>query len=249
MRHGSILGSIGVGAVTGPLASLIGRMRISRIACTMIRRTRIMLTPTGRLLPLILVTIPPIGIPLLVPLPVMAIPAVSIARVLLPLALVAIPAVGIAVGLMPRALRTIPAVVIAVGLMPLTLMTIPAIVIAAGLVPLTVLAIPTIGMAAWLLPLMRLPIPGVSMASRLVPLMVLAIAIGMAAWLLELMRLPIHDVSMATLLGRSESLTIRLRGKRTIRPGLGAQRAQSHKQTQCKNNGPPSFWSHLIILL
>jgi len=158
-----------------------------------------MLTPIGRLLPLMLVIIPPIGIPMLLPRTLMAIPAVSIAMRLL---------------------------------------------------PLTVLAIPTIGMATRLLPLMRLPIPGVSMATRLLPLTVLAIpTIGMATRLLPLMRLPIPGVSMATRLGRGESLTIRLRGQRTIRPGLGAQRAQSHKQAQRENNAPPSFWSHLIILL
>jgi len=66
------------------------------------------------------------------------------------------------------------------------------------------------------------------------------------------MRLPIPGVglsSMATRLGPVESLTIRLRGKGTVRPRLGAQRAQNHKQTQCENDVTPSSWSHLIILL
>jgi hypothetical protein len=72
----------------------------------------------------------------------------------------------------------------------------------------------------------------------------------MAARLLHVVRLPIPGVGVATMLGWVESLTMRLRGNRTIRPGrLGAQRAQSHKQAQCENNAPPSFWSHLLILL
>ena len=151
-----------------------------------------MLTPIARRLPLVI--IPPRGIPVLVPLTV-----------------VTIPAVGIAVGLVPLTIMAIPAVGMAVGLMPLTVMTIPAVSMATRLIPLTVLAIPAVGMATRLLIVMRLPVPNVSLGS------------------------------MATRLGRGESLTIPLRGKGTIRSGLGAQRAQNHKQTQRENNAPPSF--------
>ena len=70
----------------------------------------------------------------------------------------------------------------------------------------------------------------------------------MAARLLHVVRLPIPGVGRGTMLGRVESLTMRLGGTRTIRPGLGAQRAQSHKQAHCENNAPPSFWFHLLIL-
>ena len=206
MRQRGVPGSIGV-AKTRPLASLtrregsimeiawriggdIGRLRMGRITGTIIGRTRIiMLTPIGRLLPLVI--IPPIGIPVLVPL---------------------------------AALRTIPAVGIVMRLIPLTVMPIPAVSIATRL-----------------LIVMRRPIPAVGMALRLMPLTVLAIpAVGMARRPLIVMRLPVPDVGMATRLGRGESLTIPLRGKRTIRSGLGAQRAQSHKQTQRENNAPPS---------
>jgi len=170
------------------------------MACTIIRRTSIiMLTPSGRLLPLILAIIPPIGIPMLDPLTLIAIPAVGIAPGLVPLTVLAIPTIGIAPGLVP----------------PMRL-TIPAVRLDPPLLPLTIMAIPTIGLAAHLLPLIRLPIPAVSMGPRLV---------------------------------RVESLTIRLPGKGTIRSGLGAQGAQSHKQTQRENNAPPSSWSHFIILL
>ena len=174
-----------------------------------------MLTPIGRLLPLMLGIIPPIGIPLLLTR-MLAIPAVSIAMRLLPLAVLVIPAIGMAAGLLPLPLMAIPAIVIALRLMPLTLMAIPAIGMAAGLLPLPVLAMPTIGMATRLLPPMRL--------TR-------------------------HAGYMATRLGRGESRTMRLPGKRAIRSGLGAHRDQSHKQTHRKNNAPPSFWSHVIILL
>ena len=172
-----------------------------------------MLTPIGRLLPLMLVIIPPIGIPVLVPL-----------------ALVIIPSIGIPVLVPLAALMTIPAVGIALGLMPLTLMAIPAVGIAVRLIPLTVLAMPAICIATWLLPPMR-TIPGVSMGPRL----------GRG-------EMTIHLRGKGTRLGPGESLTIRLRGKRTIRSGLSAQGAQGHKQTQRENNAPPSFWFHLIIL-
>jgi hypothetical protein len=188
---------------------------MDRIACAIIRRTRIiLLTPIGRLLPLTLMIILSVGIPVLVPLALMAIPAIGI-PVLVPLALMAIPAVGIPV-LAPLALVIIPTIAIAAGLVPLTVLAIPTIRIAARLLPLTLMAIPAVGIAAGLLPLMRLTIPAVSKGTRLGPV---------------------------------ESLTMRLRGKRTIRSGLGAQGAQRHKQTHRENNAPPSFWSHLIVLL
>jgi hypothetical protein len=50
------------------------------------------------------------------------------------------------------------------------------------------------------------------------------------------------------MLRQVESLTIHLR-RPAIRSGLGAQGAQRHKQTHRENNAPPSFRSHLIILL
>jgi hypothetical protein len=168
------------------------------MAGTIIRRTMIiMLTPIGRLMPLMI-----------------------------------IPAMGIAV------------------LVPLTLMAIPAVMMATRLMPLTVLAIPAIGIAGVMLPMMRLPIPAISIATRLMPLTVLAIpAMGQATGLLPLVRLTIPAISMGTRLRRGESLTIRLRGKRAIRSGLGAQGAQHDKQTHRQNNTPPSFRSHLSILL
>jgi hypothetical protein len=176
-----------------------------------------MLTPIGRLLPLMLGIIPPIDIPML----------------------------------LARTLMTIPTVSIALRLLPLTVLVIPPVSITIRRLPLMALAIPTIGLATVLLPLMRLPIPAVSMALRLMPLTVLAMpTIGLATRLLPMVRrLPIPVVSLDTMLLRGASSTIRLRGKRTIRPGLGAQRAQSHKQAQHGNNAPPSLWSHLIILL
>ena len=152
--------------------------------------------------------------------------------------------------LLPRTLMAIPAVSIAVLRLPRTVLVIPPVSIAIRRLPLMVLAIPTIGLATVLLPLMRLPVPAVSMALRLIPLTILAVpTIGLAARLLVVMRLPIPGVSLAASLGWGESLTMRLRGNRTIRPGLGAQRAQSHKQAQRENNGPPSFWFHSSILL
>ena len=150
---------------------------------------------------------------------------------------------------MPLALVIISAVGISL-LVPLTLMAIPAVGIVAGLLPLTVLVIPTVGMARMLVPLTVLAIPAVSIAVGLLPLTVLVIpAIGIATRLLPLRVLTIPAGSIATRLGRGESLTIRLRGKRTIRSGLGAQRAQSHKQAHRENNAPPSLWAHVIILL
>ena len=158
----------------------IGRVRTCRIAGAIIRNRMIILTPIGRLLPLMLGIIPPIGIPLL------------LTRIL------AIPAVSIAMRLLPLPLMAIPAIVIALRLMPLTLMAIPAEGMAAGLLPLPVLAMPTIGIATRLLPPMRLTM---------------------------------HAGYMATRLGRGESRTMGLPGKRAIRSGLGAHRDQSHKQT------------------
>jgi hypothetical protein len=204
------------------------------MACTIIRRTSIiMLTPNGWLLPLIPAIIPPIGIPMLVPR-----------------ALITIPAVGIAAGLIPLTVLAIPTIGLAPGLLPPMRLPIPAVIMGTPLLPLTIMAIPTIGMATHLLPLMRLSIPAVIMGTPLLPLTVLAIpTIGMATHLLPLMRLPIPAVSRATPLGRGESRTIWLPAKGTIRSGLGAQRAQSHKQTQGENDAPPDSWSHFIILL
>jgi hypothetical protein len=117
-------------------------------------------------------------------------------------------------------------------LVPLMLLTILSIGIPM-LLPLTVLAIPTTGIAAGLLPLTVLGVP----------------TIGITTGLLPLTRLTIPAVSIAARLGPVESLMIRLRGKRTIRSGLGAQWAQSHKQTHCQNNAPPFSRAHVIILL
>jgi hypothetical protein len=182
-----------------------------------------MLTPIGRLLPLMLVIIPPISIPMLLTR-MLAIPAVSIATRLLPLAVLVIPAVGMAAGLLPLALMAIPAIVIA---------AIPAVVIALRLMPLTLMAVPTEGLAVGLLPLTVLAMP----------------AIGLAARLLPAMRLTRHPVNMGPRLGRGESRTMRLPGKGAIRSGLGAHWDQSHKQARRENNAPPSFRSHFIILL
>lgn len=147
--------------------------------------------------------------------------------------MLAIPAVSIATRLLPLAVLVIPTIGIAARLLPLPLMAIPAIVIALRLMPLTLMAIPPEGTAAWLLPLTVLAMP----------------AIGLAAWLLPAMRLARHPVDMGPRLGRGESRTMRLPGKRAIRSGLGAHRDQRHKQTHRENNAPPSFRSHFIILL
>lgn len=182
------------------------------------------------------------------PLALVIILTVGIARVLLPLTLMIIMSVGIPV-LLPLTLMTIPAIGIPV-LVPLTPMIIPAVGIARVLLPLTLMLIPSVGIATRLLPLTVLAIPAIGIAAGLLPLAVLAIPTrGIATRLLPLMRLTIPAVCLGTRLWLGDSLTIWLLGKRTIRSGLGAQGAQSHKQTHRENNGPPSFWSHLIILL
>jgi len=127
-------------------------------------------------------------------------------------------------------------------------MAIPAVGIAVRLIPLAVLAMPAIGLATWLLPPMR-TIPGISMGSRLVPPLRLTIPAVRMGTCLGRGVMAIHLRGNGTWLRPGESLTIRLRGKRTIRSGLSAQGAQGHKQTQRKNNAPPSFRFHLIILL
>ena len=129
---------------------------------------------------------------------------------MLPLALTAIPAGGIAAGLLPLTLITIPAIGIPM-LVQLALTAIPAVGMAGRLMPLTVIAMPTIGLAPRLLPAMRL--------------------------------------TKSPRLGPIESLPVHLPAKAAIRSGLGAQGAQRHKQTHRENKAPPSFWSHLFILL
>ena len=97
---------------------------------------------------------------------------------------------------------------------------------------------------------MLLTIPAVSIAAGLLPLMGLSIrAVSKGTRLGRGEILMIHLRGRGTRLGPGEGLAIRLRGKATIRSGLGAQGAQRHKQTHCENHAPPSFWSHLIILL
>ncbi len=82
------------------------------------------------------------------------------------------------------------------------------------------------------------------------PLAVLAIpTIGVTIRLLPLPVLAVRAIGVGVGPGLGKSLTIRLQGKRPIRSSLGAQGAQRHKQTHRENNAPPSFSSHLIILL
>jgi hypothetical protein len=153
----------------------------------------------------------------------------TIGRLLPPLRLI-IPPRDIPV-LLPRTLMTIPAVGMTLVLRARTLMAIPAMGRATRLAPLAVLGIPAIGLTR--MPgMMRLPIPGVSMAAGLMARALMAIpTLGRATMLLPLMRLPVEGINRTARLGRSESLTMRLRGNRPVRPGLGAQRAQSHKHT------------------
>ncbi|MGA9753938.1 MAG: hypothetical protein WBV23_02210 [Desulfobaccales bacterium] len=161
----------------------------------------------------------------------------------MPLALVIILAVGISL-LVPLALVIIPSVGIP-SLVPLAPMIITSILIPA-LVPLALMIIPSIGIPL-LVPLPVAAIPAVGIAPGLLPLTVLAIpTIGIATRRLPLMRLA---ENIATRLGRGESLAIRLRRKGTIRSGLGAQRAQGHKQTHRENHAPPSLRAHIIFLL
>ena len=117
--------------------------------------------------------------------------------------------------LLPRALVLIAAVGIPVAV-PLAAMFIPSVGIPV-LVPLAVLAIPAVGIAPGLLPLTVLGIPTMCIAPRLHALM--RLAENIATRRLDLTRL-VENIAPG--LGRGESLTIRLRGKRTIRSGLGA---------------------------
>jgi hypothetical protein len=118
------------------------------------------------------------------------------------------------------------------------------------LLPLTVLPIPAIGAATLLLPLMRLTIQTVGLGTRLGRGESLTIRLGGKGTRLgPCESLTIRLRGKGTRLGLCESLTIRLRGSRPIRSSLSALGAQHHKQTHRENNAPPSFGSHLIVLL
>lgn len=149
--------------------------------------------------------------------------------------------------LTPLALVIIPS--IDMPILPLA----PVIILSIGipvLLPGTRPAIETVGMVAALLPLTGLGMPAVSLATRLVPLTVLAMpTIGIAAGLLPAMRLTPPAVSIGPRLGPLESLAIPLPGEGTARSRLGCQRDQYHKQGHRKNNAPPFFQSHFLILL
>jgi hypothetical protein len=110
-------------------------------------------------------------------------------------------------------------------------------------------AIETVGIVA-ALPLPGLSVPAVSTAPGPLPLTVPAMpALGITAGLLPAMRLTTPAMRIGPGLGPMKSRMIPVPGKGTVRPGLGGQRDQCHKQGHRKNNAPPFFRSHVLILL
>ena len=93
-----------------------------------------MLTPSGLLLPLMPGIISPIGIPMLLPLTLMAIPAVSMAVRLLPRTVLVIPPVSIAIRRLPLMVLAIPTIGLATVLLPLMRLPVPAVSMASRLI-------------------------------------------------------------------------------------------------------------------
>ncbi len=211
--------------LTGAIMGIL--VRTGRTSCTLlplvtyagIRISGIMKLTRGRLLALLLLTMPPVGIipPILLPPGPLTMPAVGLPSLVLPLLPVALP-------LWPMSFPStgISPMMLPLLVLPLSRLTTPAV----GIARRMVLAIPAVGIAPWLLPLPLLTLPAIAITTRLLKLGLLSLEhIGIAPRLLKLSPLPLQHIGIAPWCLRGEGPTIRLTRGRLIRPGQGVWRA------------------------
>jgi hypothetical protein len=151
-----------------------GRTLLPLVTCAGIRISGIVSLTHGRLLALLLVTLPAVGItPGVLPPSLLTIMAIGIPLLVLPLIPVAFP-------LWPMALPStgVPLLMLPLPVLPLSRLTAPAVGIASGRLPPGPLTLPTEGMPLRLLPLPRLTLE----------------AIGIATWRLKLRPLPLEHI-------------------------------------------------------
>ena len=157
------------GAIMGIL------VRTGRTGCTLlplvtyagIRISGIMRLTRGKLLALLLVTLPAVGItPGVLPPWPLTVLAVDIPLLVLPLIPAVLPLWPVALPSTGISLLMLPLLVPPLLVLPLSRLTSPAVGIASGWLPPSPLTLPTEGMPLWLLPLPRLTLPAVGIATR-----------------------------------------------------------------------------------
>jgi hypothetical protein len=150
---GSSAGSLRLGRIAGTMISRTGIALLHPIGWLELPVFRVLPLGDGRpgLLPLARVIIAAVDIVRLVARMLWPSPAVGL-PVLVTLTLMAIPAVGVGPGLLPPMLLTIHTLGVAAGLLPLTMLAIPPIGMAPGLLPMMRLAIPAHSIAMGLGP-------------------------------------------------------------------------------------------------